>query len=150
MGRDVFNRTAWLDNQPDGVVYFGSFACGYKGESPVTIQIAEGTTHIAEWAFCYLDSLVSVTIPNSITAISASSFAGCSSLSKVVIPNSVTTIDSLAFARCTGLSRVDIPISVTAVNRKAFEDCPNLTIYGVKESAAHQYAVENKITFKEL
>ena len=33
-------------------------------------------------------------------------------------------------------NRIDIPLSVTIVNRKAFDECPDLTIYGVKESAA--------------
>lgn len=127
MGRDVFNRTAWLDNQPDGVVYFGSFACGYKGESPVTIQIAEGTTHIAEWAFCYLDSLVSVTIPNSIETISYAAFYTCKSLKDVTLPNHLLGIDPEAFYDCIALTDISFPSTLQYIERCAFYGCKSLT-----------------------
>ena len=126
MGRDVFNHTSWFDNQPDGVVYFGSFACGYKGDSPKTIQIAEGTTHIAEWAFCYLDSLVSVTIPNSVETISFAAFYSCKSLKDVTLPNHLQGIDPDAFYDCIALTDINFPNTLKYIERSAFFGCKSL------------------------
>ena len=76
IGENVFQNTAWYDNQPDGVVYAGKILYNYKGTMPANTSIAieEGTTTICSGAF-----------------------SGCSGLTNVVIPNSVASIGNNAF-----------------------------------------------------
>ena len=72
IGSDVFSGTAWYDNQPNGLIYFGKFAYKYKGNMPETetsIVIKEGTQIICGSAFEDCTGLTSVTIPNSVTSI---------------------------------------------------------------------------------
>ena len=99
IGDRAFERTAWYNNQPDGLVYAGKVAYKYKGTMPsnTSIVIEEGTLEIAGNAFYNCSGLTSVTIPNSVTTIGSSAFSGCSWLTSVTIPNSVTTIGSSAF-----------------------------------------------------
>lgn len=91
---DVFKNTAWYNSQPDGIVYAGKVAIGYKGEMPenTKLVIKEGTVSIAAQAFANLENLISVTIPDSVTEIGTGAFYGCENLSDIFIPDSVTSI----------------------------------------------------------
>ncbi|MGN0550647.1 MAG: leucine-rich repeat domain-containing protein, partial [Acutalibacteraceae bacterium] len=53
IGYSAFKDTAWLANQPDGVVYAGKVAYTYKGEMPqnLSISLKNGTIGIAGLAF---------------------------------------------------------------------------------------------------
>jgi hypothetical protein len=82
IGRYAFYRTAWYDNQPDGLVYAGNVAYAYKGNMPqnTSIYIKEGTTSITGYAFDNCSSLVSVIIPTTVKSIGNWAFADCSDL----------------------------------------------------------------------
>lgn len=82
IGRYAFYRTAWYDNQPDGLVYAGNVAYAYKGAMPqnTSIYIKEGTPSITEYAFNNCSGLTSVIIPNSVKSIGKLAFAECSDL----------------------------------------------------------------------
>ena len=123
VGNYAFYKTAWYDNQPDGLVYAGSCAYKYKGKMPANtiISIKEGTTGIADCAFSDCIGLTSVTIPNSLISIGENAFSGCSSLTSITIPNSVTSIGILAFSNCTNLISVTIPNSVISVGYHALD-----------------------------
>ena len=140
----AFRGTAWLFNQPDGVVYAGLVALTYHGNMPENthLTLREGTIGIADCAFnsenpyygedyeyCFYnyDGLTSVTIPNSVTYIGCDAFSGCSSLTSVTIGNSVTSIGGYAFYDCSGLTSVTIPNSVTSIEDCAFYGCGGLT-----------------------
>ena len=71
IGRGAFNKTAWYDNQPDGLMYIGKVLYKYKGAMPdnTSITIKDGTINITSEAFEYCTGLTSVTIPNSVTEI---------------------------------------------------------------------------------
>ena len=48
IGNRAFEDTAWFENQPDGVIYFGTLAYAYKfsEEGEFTVDLKEGTTKI--------------------------------------------------------------------------------------------------------
>ena len=102
LSSDTFARTAWYDNQPDGLVYAGLVAYQYKGEMPV------GT---------------SITLDDCTVAIADGAFSGCAGLSDIFIPNTVIGIGSWAFGRCTNLTNIVIPNSVTTIGEGAFNGC---------------------------
>ena len=136
IGMAAFSRTAWYENQPDGLVYAGLCAYGYKGEMPdnTTISIKEGTIGIADDAFYNRSSLTSITIPNSVTSIGSSAFSYCSGLTSITIPNSVTSIGSSAFWDCSSLTSITIPNSVTSIGDYAFVGCTNLASITISNS----------------
>ncbi|MDR1348496.1 MAG: leucine-rich repeat protein, partial [Prevotellaceae bacterium] len=77
--------------------------------SITAVVIAEGVTHIGDWAFGgHYDNITSVTIPASVGTIGEDAFAGCTGLTSVTIPKSVTGIGQKAFAWCTGLTDVTV------------------------------------------
>lgn len=79
IGRGAFNKTAWYDNQPDGLMYIGKVLYKYKGVMPdnTSITIKDGTINITSEAFEYCTGLTSVTIPNSVTEIADCLFVCC-------------------------------------------------------------------------
>ena len=85
IGKDAFSNTAWYNKQPDGLVYAGNVAYKYKGTMPsnTNITIKEGTTAIAQYAFCGCEGLTSITIPNSITSIGNEAFYGSTNINAV-------------------------------------------------------------------
>ena len=81
----AFDGTAWYDNQPDGWVYAGLVAYGYKGTMPegTSITLREGTTGIADAAFIGCSNLTNINIPNSVTYIGEGAFSYCIHLNDV-------------------------------------------------------------------
>jgi formylglycine-generating enzyme required for sulfatase activity len=71
-----------------------------------TVVIADGVTHIGNYAFDMCTALTFITIPNSVTTIGRYVFYNCSGLTAVTIPNSVTNIGTGAFATCTALHEI--------------------------------------------
>ncbi len=123
IGGHAFTGTPWYDNQPDGLVYAGLVAYKYKGTMPAGTQInlSNGTTGIAGYAFQDCSGLTSVEIPNTVITINDRAFERCSGLTSVEIPNSVTSIGRWAFQGCSGLMSVTIPNSVTTIGYDAFK-----------------------------
>ena len=126
----AFVGTALLQHQPEGMIYIGKVAYGYKGTIPqnTNIVIKDGTNGIADEAFFLTGTgLTSIIIPDSVTSIGNKAFSGCKGLTSITIPNSVTSIGSNAFEDCKGLTSVTIPDSVTSIGEWAFSDCAGLT-----------------------
>ena len=99
IGSYAFNNTAWLNSQPDGLVYAGKVLYTYKGTMPantVLNNIRADTIAIAERAFNYRTGLTDITIPSSVTAIGEGAFSGCNNLKTVTLSRR-TTIGSNAF-----------------------------------------------------
>lgn len=128
IGYHAFEGTAWLENQPDGLVRIGNAIYTYKGNIPDgAVIIPDGETHIYNYAFDgrHYD-LVSVTLPNSVTSIGQCAFRGCNSLASINIPNSVTSIGAEAFRDCGSLTSINIPNGVTRIEAGLFYDCKKL------------------------
>ena len=142
VGGGVITSTAWYEDQPDGLVYFGKVACDYKGYLPENSSIAfkEGTKGIGSDAFgTYGFNLKSVTIPDSVVCIGSHAFYGCRSLESITIPDSVTIIDWAAFEYCTSLETITIPDGVTIINRQTFENCTGLKSITIPDSVVRVY-----------
>ena len=88
IGAGAFYKTAWYNNQPNGLVYAGKVAYEYKG----TMQI--------------ITSITSIVLREGTLGITGSAFYGCSGLKSVTIPDSVKSIGSYAFYGCKGLKSI--------------------------------------------
>ena len=126
----AFDRTAWMNEKTDGLVYLGNWLLCYKGTmiSNETITIQTGTVGIAGSAFStYLTSnsqgLVSIVLPNSLKYIGTAAFQNCGGLTSIVIPEGVTHIGSSAFRYCGNLTTVAIPNSLKEIGGSAFASC---------------------------
>ena len=156
----AFNHTAWLDNQPDGLVYAGSAAYTYKGTMPekTSITIRQGTQSISDYAFYDCRGLTSIDIPSSVLCIGGHAFDGTTWLnnqprglvyagkiaylykggmpsnSSITIKEGTVSISDYAFRNCSSLTSITIPESVTSIGCAAFEDCSSLTSVTIPES----------------
>ena len=115
-----------------------------------SITIPDSIASIGESTFENCTSLTSITIPNSVTSIGDYTFRNCTSLTIITIPDSVTSIGDYTFRNCTSLTSITIPDSVTSIGECAFMYCENLTIYGYKNTAAEEYALNNGFGFINL
>jgi hypothetical protein len=148
IGSSTFSGTAWLDNQPDGLVYAGKVALTYKGAMPAntSINLIDGTKGIAEDAFRYCTSLISVTIPNSVTNIGNADFYNCTSLTSITVdpgnPNYATQDGILYNKAKTEIlfipseisGNVTIPNGVTSIGVWAFFGYTSLTSITIPDS----------------
>jgi hypothetical protein len=100
IGSLAFLNTAWLNSQPDGLVYAGKVLYTYKGAMP--------------------ENTVINNIRSDIIAISGCAFYECTNLTGIIIPDSVTSVGERAFYECTSLINIMLPVSVTSVSRGAF------------------------------
>ena len=107
IGDDAFAGTPWYNNQPNGLVYAGKVAYKYKGGSPVSVIIKDGTLGIADNAFEYCD-LTNIIIPGSVISIGNYAFSMCFGLKNITIPNSVTNIGQYAFNGCS-IEEISLP-----------------------------------------
>ena len=145
IGGSAFHETAWFDNQPDGLVYAGLVAYGYKGSMPseANIILREGTLGIASGAFSW-HSLSSITIPKSVTYIGYAAFYECIGLTRVDIsdiaawcnikfdgictnPLSCSGGSGFLYLNGTKITELNIPNSVTSIKDYAFDGCGGLT-----------------------
>ena len=134
---------------PDSVTSIGEGA--FRDCTNLTsITIPDSIASIGESTFENCTSLTSITIPNSVTSIGDYTFNNCKSLTIITIPDSVTSIGDYTFRNCTSLTSITIPDSVTSIGECAFMYCENLTIYGYKNTAAEEYALNNGFGFINL
>ena len=134
---------------PDSVTSIGEGA--FRDCTNLTsIAIPDSVTSIGGGAFNKCTSLTSITIPDSVASIGDYTFASCTSLTSITIPDSVTSIGENAFYYCYSLKSITIPDSVTSIGEDAFMYCYNLTIYGYKNTAAEEYALNNGFEFINL
>jgi hypothetical protein len=132
IGNGAFSGTAWLNSQPDGLVYAGKVLYTYKGTMPADTEINNiraDTVAIVGGAFSNCTSLASITIPNSVTEIGYNVFSGCNNLATVTFAedSQLQTIGNYAFSNCTSLTSITIPNSVTSIGYEAFYNCSRLT-----------------------
>jgi len=108
IGEYSFNNTAWLQNQPDGLILLNKCAYLFKGTMPsnTAITLQEGIKVICNGAFHGCVGMTTISIPNSVVSIGNSAFWSCSGLTSVTIPNSVSSIGAYGFYYCTRLTSI--------------------------------------------
>ena len=127
LGEGAFDETLWLNNQPDGCVYFGNHLYKYKGKMPenTSIEVADGTISICHHAFENCKNLVNITLPNSLQLINKYAF-NLSGITSISIPNSVDSIAILAFNGCNSLTKVELSSSLKILKYSVFSYCDKL------------------------
>ncbi len=84
---DAFDGSAWLANQPDGIIFAGKVAYKVKGTCAETVALPADTIAIADSAFKGQTSLKKVIIPET-TAVFANAFAECANVTIYCYENS--------------------------------------------------------------
>ena len=96
----------------------------------------------------------SIDVPDGVTSIAEYAFCGHKSLTSVKLPNGATSIGDFAFLRCFELKSITIPGSVTSIGSRAFlagdKELIPVTIYGVGGSYAQEYASDYGIPFEAV
>ena len=166
IGNGAFYGTAWFNNQPDGVVYAGNMAYGYKGTMPAntSITLKDNCIGLACKAFASQTNLKSITLNKNIKYFNwnGSTFDGCTGLTTVnwnvescddftsgTTPfkgltgitnfnfgNSVKYIPAFLCYGLSGITAVNIPKSVTEVGNDAFYNCYGMTRVNISDLAA--------------
>lgn len=124
----LMGQTAWYEAQPDGIVYLGDFAIGYKGDNNVTtLSLREGTVGIAEGAFRYL-----------------------ASLETIEIPDCVRFIGENAFPRLDKVTDIRLPRNLERIGLRAFSRLPNVTAFTIAEDAPNFAVVDGILYSRDL
>ena len=159
VGGRAFEKTKWLNSQPDGVVYIGKSAYGYKGDMPKntelslksgitnisgyafyeeknlrSVKIPETVSRIGNWAFLDCEGLKNVNIPDGVKRIESWTFSNCSSLTNITVPDSVTVLDGLAFSYCTNLKNIELSKNLTEIGMGALSHCTSLETIDIPDS----------------
>ena len=109
----------WYNDQPDGVLYWGTKAMGYKGICPETIWIRPGTTELEGEYYGY--DLQTIVLPDGLEKIEDFK----SSISSITLPDSVWSFPYKF--------NTTIGTDATGMTRYSFRP---ITIYGRKGSYA--------------
>ena len=132
IGSDAFKNTAWLNNQPDGVLYIGKLVYLYKGTMPenTAIEIKDGILYIAEKAFYQCANLTSITFPNGLMTIGNYAFKDCAALTSITIPNSIQDFGFWTFDGCNNLKELRMEaLFPPSVSSYSFSNIENIVVY---------------------
>ena len=152
----AFEGTQWLRRHPDGVIYVGSVAYGYKGAVPESgvITIADGTAVISADAFENVPDAAAFSFPDSLINIKGRALDGTAwyaakeygpvfagnvlyafkklplpTDTAVTVPEGTTGIADGAFEQCNDryyITSVLLPESLKYIGDNAFEGCSGL------------------------
>lgn len=122
----AFSESKWFDRQPDGMVYIGTCAYGYKGNMPENTKIVfkEGTTLIADYMFSGCTELVEVDMPDSVVYMGGNLFSDCPKLQAVKFSQNATNVSR--FLNCPSIKEVVFPDKTEVIISNTFINCPNL------------------------
>lgn len=105
---------------------------------------------VGESVFSGDENLKEAVFPEGIQVLPYAMCMRMKQLTTVYIPESVETMESRVFAFCDSLEMIHIPPNVTNIHPGTFEGIEDqITIVGVKESYAHEYALKKDIKFIE-
>ncbi len=157
---NAFGNTPWykdyLQNQPDGVVYFQDMAYDYKGDIPSdnTITFRDGTKGIVGHYgidgvkyinipgsvkylgdYCFRGDLCVINMEEGLESIGFGVFENCKYLTNINLPNSVKYIENYAFKN-SSISSIHIPTSLVSFKKDTFSSCQELESIYIDDLAA--------------
>lgn len=124
----------WKNSLPDGLICLDRFCFDYKGTTPATVRIQEGTTQIVGGAFYGEKAIETVILPSGLKSIGFYAFDFCENLRTLYLPRSLTYVGYLAFDGCYAIETIyyegtEAEWKATFGNGKeAFPDSLNLTV----------------------
>lgn len=126
---NAFEETKWYNDQPDGVIYAGKTAFGYKGDMPANsaITLKPGTLAMNMKAFYECKNLKSIVIPETVTEIPYCAFYNCYYLEDINLHKNITSIGPGAFKNCKKLTKITLPDGVEIIESSTFDGCISLT-----------------------
>lgn len=107
VGHEALRDTAWLNAQPNGIVYAGVLALMIKGDSK---------------------AMTSAEIKPDTVKLNADLFRNCTALMQVTLPDALEEIDDRVFQNCRKLREIQIPKGVTRIGDRAFDECVKLSV----------------------
>ncbi len=136
----AFDNTAWLNNQPEGVVYIGKNLYKFKGtmSQNANITVKSGTVSISPDAFLNKTDLAKISFPTTLKNVGYRAFCGCTSLMSVTLLKHIENIESTAF----GYKEVRNGTSIAYVPISGFK------IITEENSAGHKYAQSGNLSFE--
>ena len=137
---------AYVDGKPVTGIGENVFPRGKSYTASVTFP--DTLRNIRYCAFYKTNKLKTVSTPPSIRIIDNSAFSTCENLRTVEIAEGCTHLGYRAFGNCKNLEKIIIPATVREIGGECFINCAKLTIYGIAESYAEQYALTHNIPFK--
>lgn len=105
IGISAFAECEKLYEQDSGLAYAGNWLVGAK-ENIISVNVREGTQHIADGIFIENSNLSSVSLPSTLKTIGSFAFFCCSFLTSIEIPEEVTEIGEQAFDHCFNIKKV--------------------------------------------
>ncbi len=95
-------------------------------DSVKTVVIESGITHVGNYAFSQLNSLVNVTIADSVTSMGDNVFSNSKSLKSIKMPSKLKSLGERVFEKCEKLESIVIPDEVKVLHQYLFSQCENL------------------------
>lgn len=111
------------------------------------IVVTEGITSVSDSAFADFRLTKEVVLPESLRVIGPAAFITCTNLETITLPYKITRIEDGAFVNCESLASITIPGSITEIADDAFYNCSNVSIVGVENTYANEYANQHNIPF---
>ena len=105
IGISAFAECEKLYEQDSGLAYAGNWLVGAK-ENIISVNVREGTQHIADGIFIENSNLSSVSLPSTLKTIGSFAFFCCSFLTSIEIPEEVTEFGEQAFDHCFNIKKV--------------------------------------------
>ena len=131
---------------PNGTLQVNSYI-GSDSEVSVPARIGgKVVSSISSDCFRGNKNIVYVEIPDTVTKIPDNAFQNCTYLQFVDTAGSLTSIGDYAFSGCVSLVAVNLYPAVTSIGNGTFDGFRGY-ILCVRNSFAHQYAVENNLLY---
>lgn len=135
-------------NIQNGVTSVATYAF-YNCDNLTSVTLGNSVKSIGYRAFSDCDFLRSITIPGCVETIGEEAFYSCDGLGNVTISNGVKAIKDYAFSRCKALSSITIPASVVSIGNGVFSTCSNLRTIKVDNNSKHYSSDTNGVLFSK-